>query len=115
MIEYSENAEAYVVSDRYKLIYCAGNRERDDGYSTGGPLPGRTMRLYDLEKDPGELTNLASGEEHAGLVRELTAALASHMKATARRPERLPATDDVHALLDVCLQPDDLLPADGRR
>jgi choline-sulfatase len=110
MIEYSENAEGYVVTDRYKFIYCAGNRERDDGYATGRPLPGRTVRLYDLEKDPGELTNLASRPEHAVLVAELTASLANHMKATARRPERIPATDDVHAILNACLQPDDLLP-----
>jgi choline-sulfatase len=110
MIEYSENAEGYVVTDRYKFIYCAGNRERDDGYATGRPLPGRTVRLYDLEKDPGELTNLAGRPEHAGLVAELTAALANHMKVTARRPERIPAADDVHEILDVCLQPDDLLP-----
>jgi hypothetical protein len=34
--------------------------------------------------------------------------LAEHMKSTARQPELVPRTDDVHAVLDFCLRPRDV-------
>jgi choline-sulfatase len=105
-IEYSENEEGYVVTDRWKLIYCTGARERDDGYATGKPSPGRTVRLYDLARDPGELENVA--EREPGVVNELVHALASHLKRTAREPQLVPATDDPHEVLTWCLKPRDV-------
>ena len=105
IVEYSENEEALIRTDRWKLDYCTGKRERQDGYTTGKPLPGRTVRLYDLENDPDEMTNLAVRPEQAQRVAAMTALLADHMKRTARQPELLPKTDDVHALLEFCLQP----------
>jgi choline-sulfatase len=108
--EYSENEEAMIRTDRWKLIYGTGKRERQDGYTTGKPLPGRTVLLYDVANDPDETTNLAKKPEHAERVKELTAKLADHMRKTARQPELLPKTDDVHALLEHCLQPRDVEP-----
>ena len=95
-------------TDRWKLIYCTGKRERKDGYTTGKPLPGRTVRLYDTEKDPDETTDLAAKPEQAKRVAELTARLAEHMKRTARQPELIPRDGDVHAVLEHCLQPRDV-------
>jgi hypothetical protein len=69
------------------------------------------VRLYDLEKAPDETTNLAAKPEHAARVKALTATLAEHMRRTARQPELLPRTDDVHELLAFCLQPRDVTPA----
>ena len=57
--EYSDNAEAMVRTERWKLIYSAGNRIRRDGYALGWSLPGRSIRLYDLDTDP-------RGEERRG-------------------------------------------------
>ncbi len=108
VVEYSENEEALLRTDRWKLIYCTGKRERQDGYTTGKPLPGRTVRLYDLENDPDEMTNLAGRPEQAKRVTEMTVLLAEHMKRTARQPELLPKTDDVDRLLEFCLQPRDV-------
>ena len=106
--EYSENEEAMIRTERWKLIYSTGKRERQDGYTTGKPLPGRTIQLYDLENDPNETTNLASKPEQAERVKELTAKLADHMKRTARQPELIPKTEDVHVILEHCLQPRDV-------
>jgi choline-sulfatase len=111
--EYSENEEAMVRTDRWKLIYCTGKRKREDGYHTGGPLPGRTVRLFDLERDPEEHADLARKARQAKRVRELTAILAEHMRRTARQPGLLPRTKDVHELLDFCLRPRDVRP--GRK
>ena len=107
-IEYSENAEGYVRTDRWKFIYCAGNRARQDGYATANPTPGRSIRLYDLQNDPEEFTNLADRPEHAERAAQFTGALAQHMRSTAREPELVPKTDDPLAVLDFCVQPNDV-------
>jgi len=106
-VEYSENEEAAIRTGRWKLIYCTGKRERQDGYATGTALPGRTVRLFDLLNDPDERVNLAQRAEHASVVSELTERLALHLKRTARQPELLPQTDNVHELLEFCLAPRD--------
>jgi choline-sulfatase len=109
-VEYAENEEALVRTDRWKLVYCTGKRQRQDGYETGRPLPGRTVRLYDLEQDPDEMHNLAGLPKHAARVAELTSLLAEHLKRTARQPELIPRGGDVHAVLEFCLQPRDVAP-----
>lgn len=108
VVEYAENEEAMIRTPRWKLIYCTGKRQRQDGYATGRPLPGRTIRLYDEESDPQERTNLAGKPEHARLVADLTDQLAEHMKRTARQPELIPKDGTVHTVLDFCLQPRDV-------
>jgi len=113
-VEYSENEEACVFTDKWKLIYGTGARAREDGYATGKPLPGRTVQMYDLANDPDETTNLACKPEQAERVKELTATLADHLKRTAREPKLLPKTDDVHELLAYCLQPHDV-PSPARK
>jgi hypothetical protein len=66
------------------------------------------VRLYDLENDPEEMTNLAGRPEQRRRVGGLTRQLAEHMRRTARQPELVPQTDDVHAVLEHCLQPRDV-------
>ena len=105
--EYADNAEAMVRTDRWKLIYSAGNRRRRDGYALEYALPGRSIRLYDLSDDPDELSDVSDRPEHADRVAGLLAILADHLVRTARNPELLPRTDDVHLLLDRCLTPGD--------
>jgi choline-sulfatase len=113
-VEYAENEEALVRTEKWHFIYGTGKRARQDGYETGKPLPGRTILLFDNEKDPGQFTNLAKRPEYAKVVEELTKQLAEHLKRTARQPELLPQTDDVHALLEFCLQPRDVGPPDKK-
>ncbi len=107
-VEYSENEEAAIRTDRWKFIYGTGKRERDDGYKTGLPLPGRTIRLYDLQADPRELTNLAGRPEHAAQIADFTRQLADHLRKTARQPELIPPSDDLSVVLDFCLAPRDV-------
>jgi choline-sulfatase len=107
-VEYSENEEAAVRTDRWKLVYTTGKRDRQDGYATGRPNPGRTSRLFDLANDPDEMTNVAERPEHAPLVAQLKRALADHLRRTARRPEHVLQSDDVEAEIDFGLAPRDV-------
>jgi choline-sulfatase len=100
VIEYSENAEAYIRTDRWKFIYCAGNRERKDGYVTANPTPGRTVRMYDVLEDPEELNDLSAKREHADPVEAFTRQLTEHLRTTARV--------NAGGTLDELLQPADL-------
>jgi choline-sulfatase len=108
-VEYAENEEAMIRTERWHFIYGTGKRLRQDGYATGKPLPGRTIQLYDVQKDPEQLTNLAKRPEHAKLIAAFTKQLAEHMRRTARQPELIPE-GDVHAVLEFCLQPRDVGP-----
>ncbi len=83
VVEYAENEEAMIRTDRFKLVYTTGKRKRQDGYDTGHSLPGRTVRLYDLRSDPDEFTDLSRLPEHTERVRAMTRLLADHMKRTA--------------------------------
>jgi choline-sulfatase len=58
--EYLENEEAFVRTTKWKYVFCSGRRERTDGYKTDNPKPGRYHRLFDLEADPGEFTDLSA-------------------------------------------------------
>jgi hypothetical protein len=90
-------------------MYGSGKRERQDGYTTGKPLPARaTVKLYDMHRDPGQTTNLAGRLERAELIRELMGRLLTHLRATARQPELIPRTDDIYELLDFLVQPRDV-------
>jgi choline-sulfatase len=115
VVEYAENEEAMIRTDRWKFVYCTGKRMRKDGYATGRPLPGRTIHLFDEFNDPDEMHNLAGQPEHAALVRQFTAQLAEHMKRTARQPELIPRTTDADKILEFCLQPRDVLTAEGAK
>jgi choline-sulfatase len=108
-VEYADNEEGMIRSGRWKLVYCTGRRRRRDGYALDGPLPGRSVRLYDLEADPGEFVNVAGRTEHAALVAGLLRLLADHVRRSSPRPRLLPAGGGVFAVLDAGLQPSELL------
>ncbi|MES1213600.1 MAG: hypothetical protein ABUL64_03355, partial [Singulisphaera sp.] len=72
---------------------------------TGRPLPGKTVRLYDLQNDPDEMTNLAARPEHASLVAELTRKLAAHMREVTPGTTDLAPDADADTVLARCLPP----------
>lgn len=60
--EYLENEEVYVRTAQHKLIFGSGRREREDGYKTDNPRPGRYVRLFDLRADSGEFKDLSKSQ-----------------------------------------------------
>lgn len=99
--EYLENEEACVRTARYKLVFCSGRRERRDGYQTENPTPGRWLRLYDLERDPGELRDLS--RQRPELVERLMALMLDRFRKThpeaPQEPPGLPVPEAVEFYL----------------
>jgi choline-sulfatase len=105
-VEYADNAEAGVRTDRWKLMYCAGTRRRRDGYArTDGPRP--WLKLFDLHADPDERNNLAGRADVADAEAELLRSLADHVARTARGGT-VPSAADPRAVLDANLDPRDI-------
>jgi choline-sulfatase len=105
--EYADNEEAMIRTERWKLIYSTGARRRVDGYALGPPTNCPLVKLYDLDRDPDEICNLAGQPEHQGRVEQMTRALADHLVRTAREPGQIPNTTDVQDILRHCLAPRD--------
>jgi len=106
--EYLENEEAYVRSDRWKLIYCSGKRDREDGYRIENPPRSRYVRLYDLRKDPGEMHDVAA--EQPAVVSEFKRRMLETFRTTHPEAPGLPAATgaNVDDQLDFFLRPRDV-------
>jgi choline-sulfatase len=102
--EYLENEEAFIRTASHKFIYCSGKRERTDGYKTDNPTPGRYVRLYDLQSDPEEFTDIAS--KHQGIVTRMKELMLQRFRSThpETQQEAAGGTDDI---LDWYLRPRD--------
>ncbi len=111
---YTENEEAMARSDRYKLIVSSGSRRRRDGYETGRPLPGPYEKLFDLEADPDESTDLIGRPEFAGVADGLRKALLERLAATRGDSPPAPEGLDERESLSWYLVPRDVAPPDRR-
>ena len=104
--EYLENAEAMVRSDRYKLIVTAGIRRRSDGYAPfTNPAPA-SERLYDLQNDPGETTDLSTRPDLVSVVADLRRKLLHRLRTTREHRPIPDGLTDAEALR-WCLTPRD--------
>jgi len=99
--EYLENEEACIRTARHKFIFCSGKRARTEGYATDNPTPGRYIRLYDLQKDPGEFTDIAKKEP--AVVKKLQGLMLDRFRKThpdaAREPQGLSDPDAIEFYL----------------
>jgi choline-sulfatase len=73
---------AMVASRRWKYIFTTGKRDLGLGYATGFGPSGVVHMLYDLERDPGETTNLAYRQEYSEMVDSLQSVMLERFMAT---------------------------------
>ncbi len=105
--EYLENEEAMARSSQYKLVVGSGARHRRDGYETGRPLPGPYERLYDLEVDPDETSDLRNRPELEPVVAELRRKLLQRLSTTREGRLAVPPGLSEAEALRWCLVPQD--------
>ena len=103
--EYLENEEAFVRTDRWKLICCTGRRERTDGYKTDRPTPGPYVRLYDLKRDSGEFTDVAGA--HPDVVRQMQDRMIERFRATHPEAQAEPGGLGTREAIEWYLRPRD--------
>ena len=103
--EYSDNAEAMIRTDRWKLIYSAGNRVRQDGYAVESLLGNVSLQLFDLRTDPDELENRALDPACRGTVAELLDELTDHLLRTERFPDQISRVGSQRDVLAAALLP----------
>jgi choline-sulfatase len=101
--EYAHSEEGMIRTQRWKLIYRTGKRDRDDGYEEVAPVHARTIRLYDVQNDPEEMTNLASRPEFRETLERLIQRLRDRLVETERAPKALPAFSSPQEAIDWCL------------
>jgi arylsulfatase A-like enzyme len=102
--EFLHNEEACVRTARWKFTHCTGKRFRNDGYETDDPTPGRYVRLYDLDADPGELYDVAAA--NPAVVSETTDLLLTRFRQTHPEAADEPAGEPPD-ILDWYLRPRD--------
>jgi choline-sulfatase len=104
--EYLENEEAYLRTPKWKFIFCSGRRRREDGYETDNPTPGRYVRLFDLEKDPGEFQNVAP--KHPDVVAKLETIMLDQFRTTHPDAEKEPPRLSREEAIEFYLRPRDV-------
>ncbi len=106
--EYLENEEAYIKTKEWKYIFCSGKRSRQDGYQTDRPTPGRYKRLYHLQNDPGEFTDVAA--QHPELTVRFETLMLERFRATHPDRDREPAGLSREESIEFYLKPRDAPP-----
>jgi arylsulfatase A-like enzyme len=69
--EFLEDNKAMVANRKWKYIFSTGKRDLGQGFRMGSGPSGITHRLYDLENDTGETTNLANDSIYKDMVSKM--------------------------------------------
>ena len=88
--EFLVDNKAMVRNDTWKYIYTSGKRDLGQGYATGNPPPGITHRLYNLEEDPDEHTDVSHRPENQDILLQMQDAMLKIFKETHPDADNLP-------------------------
>jgi len=88
--EFLEDNKAMVANKKWKYIFTTGKRDLGQGFETGQGAPGITHRLYNLEQDPEESTNLAYKQAHKPLLDSMQGVMLNHFKETHPYADEVP-------------------------
>lgn len=106
--EFLVDNKAMVRNAQWKYIFTTGTRDLGQGYETGHPPPGITHRLYNLEADPGETTNVATRPENEAVLLELQQAMVALFRNTDPRAGAIPDSLTLEEQLTrFCIPPDE--------
>lgn len=81
---------AMVTNKKWKYVFTTGSRDLGIGYETGYGPSGIVHRLYDLEEDPLEQTDVSSNPKNAKVLDELQRAMLNRFMETHPQAEKCP-------------------------
>ena len=90
-------------TDEWKLIVATGRMASDMGYTPLEPPAGRTVRLFNVKRDPEEMRNVA--KDHPDVVRRLEGLLHDRFRETWPANVKVPAGLSKREALDWMLAP----------
>jgi arylsulfatase A-like enzyme len=106
--EFLADNKAMVRTENWKYIYTTGKHDLAQGYATGNPPSGIRHRLYDLENDPRETTDLSHDPDNIEKLRELQMRMLEIFEETHPDAGKIPDGLGVEGKLAwFCEPPDD--------
>jgi arylsulfatase A-like enzyme len=106
--EFLADNKAMVRTEKWKYIFTSGKHDLAQGYATGNPPAGIRHRLYDLEADPKETTDISSDPVNADILIELQEEMMGIFEETHPNAADLPEGLSVEEkLMWYCEPPDD--------
>jgi arylsulfatase A-like enzyme len=106
--EFLADNKAMVRTEKWKYIYTTGKRDLAQGYATGNPPTGIRHRLYDLENDPAETTDVSGDPSNREILESLQHKMIGIFEETHPNADEMPQdlnTEDKLAWF--CEPPDD--------
>ncbi len=105
--EFLVDNKAMVTDGKWKYIFTTGARDLGQGYATGYGPTGILHKLYNLEADPGETTNLAGKPGYQKRIKKMQKKMISIFMKTYPGADSLPENlSDVQKLVWFCRPPD---------
>ena len=106
--EFLADNKAMVRTEKWKYIYTSGKRDLAQGYATGNPPTGIRHRLYDLENDPGETTDVSKDPTNQEILESLQQKMIDIFERTHPKANEIPLGLSVEEKLSwYCEPPDD--------
>ncbi|MCB0843676.1 MAG: sulfatase-like hydrolase/transferase, partial [Bacteroidetes bacterium] len=103
--EFLADNKVMIRTNRWKYIYTSGKQDLAQGYATGKGPSGVVHRLYDLENDPGEMTNLAAQTHLKDTVRQLQGRIIEHFRNTHPLAGKIPDNLEIEDQLSAFCEP----------
>jgi arylsulfatase A-like enzyme len=88
--EFLADNKAMVRTENWKYIYTTGKHDLAQGYATGNPPSGIRHRLYNLERDPQETTDVSDDPRNAEKLKELQMRMIKIFEETHPEANQIP-------------------------
>jgi len=106
--EFLADNKAMVRTEKWKYIYTTGKHDLAQGYATGNPPGGIRHRLYDLENDPDETTDVSKDPSNQEILNLLQQRMITIFEETHPKANEIPEGLNIEEKLTwYCEPPDD--------
>jgi len=113
--EFLEDNKAMICDKQWKYVFTTGQRDLGQGYATGYGPSGILHKLYDLQNDPDETTDLGKDRSYAGILSEMQQQMLVRFMDTHPDAASLPQDLSVEEKLSWFCEPHDIGAEPGQR